>query len=272
METAAWRLLNTGLQDGATNMAIDEAILEAVAAGESPPTLRFYGWQPACVSLGYGQSWEAVDEAACQAKGWGLVRRATGGRAILHIDELTYSVCAPQEEPRVRGSILESYQRLSEALVAGLQLLGLKPARAKPDYGQLDTGGAACFDGPSNYEITAHGRKLIGSAQVRKKGIVLQHGTLPLYGDISRIIQALQLESEAARRTAKEQLQARAITLESCLGRRVSFHEAADAMRAGFAQTLHLTLNEDTLTPAEEECAAQLVAQKYGHDSWNKRR
>src|SRR5512147_2962821 len=109
----AWRLLNTDHLDGATNMAIDEAISRAVQANRVPPTLRFFGWQPACLSLGQAQPGGDVDLAACRAAGVDVVRRPTGGRAILHTDELTYSAIAPEREPRVAGTIVESYKRLS---------------------------------------------------------------------------------------------------------------------------------------------------------------
>ena len=115
---AEWRLLKTGARDGATNMAIDEAILDAVTAGQSPPTLRFFGWTPPCLSLGYSQPAGDVDRAACAQRGWAIVRRQTGGQAILHVDELTYSVCAPLDEPRVVGGIVESYGRLAAGLLA----------------------------------------------------------------------------------------------------------------------------------------------------------
>src|SRR5512136_318873 len=120
---ARWRLLNTGQADGAMNMAIDEAILRAVATELVPPTLRFYTWQPACLSLGQAQSFHDVNWEACAARGHHVVRRPTGGRAILHTDELTYSVTAPETEPRVAGGIVESYRRLSEGLLEGLRLM-----------------------------------------------------------------------------------------------------------------------------------------------------
>jgi lipoyl(octanoyl) transferase len=268
---ATWRLLDSGFQDGPTNMAVDEAILEAVASGDSPPTLRFYGWQPACLSLGLGQSWQAVDQAACRALGWDFVRRTTGGRAILHVDELTYSVCAPQDEPRVVGSIIESYRRLSLALLAGLRQMGLVPAQAEPAYAKLGEEGAACFDAPSNYEVTVDSRKLIGSAQVRKRGVVLQHGTLPLYGDITRISQALN-QDEAARLAMREQLRHRAITLADCLPEPISYDQAVAFMITGFQEALGLTLTSGQLTPPEQQRAAELRAEKYAHPSWTERR
>jgi lipoate-protein ligase A len=270
-EETIWRVLDNGWQDGATNMAIDEAILEAVAAGDSPPTLRFYGWDPACLSLGYAQAWEIADMGACARHGWDIVRRPTGGRAILHIDELTYSVCAPEDEPRVRGGVLESYQRLSDGLAAGLRAMGLDPARAKPAYQDRGGKGPACFDGPSNYEITIGQRKLIGSAQARKKGVVLQHGTLPLYGDITRIKDALAVDLPGERIAIGMRLQYRATTLAASLGRSVAYEEAVSYMRDGFARALNLDLQRGELTAEERERAMAIRAEKYANKGWTQR-
>ena len=149
-----------------------------------------------------------------RANGWGLVRRPTGGRAILHTDELTYSVIAPLNEERVYGSIIESYRRLSQALLEALHIIGL-PARADKDHTlpeNLKSGGPVCFEVPSNYEITFDGKKLIGSAQARRREGVLQHGSLPLTGDLARITTALVFPDEAARRAAGQRLLERAVT------------------------------------------------------------
>lgn len=270
-EPAIWRFVNTGHQDGATNMAIDEAIMEAVEAGESPPTFRVYGWKPACLSLGLGQTWDVADYERCAERGWDVVRRATGGRAILHIDELTYSVNAPEGEPRVQGGIRESYRRLSEALVAGLEILGLRPQRTKPYYKDHGPLGPACFDGPSDYEITHGQMKLLGSAQARKRGMVLQHGTLPLDGDITRIVDGLYYELPGQRMAARSRLRYRATTLQQSLGRNVSFEEAAMAFKQGFAGHLHLSFSDEPLSAAEVERARQIRAEKYAHESWTRR-
>jgi lipoate-protein ligase A len=263
--------LDTGWLDGATNMAIDEAILEAVAAGDSPPTLRFYGWEPGCLSLGYAQAWDVADVDGCAQHGWDIVRRPTGGRAILHIDELTYSVCAPEDEPRVRGGVLESYQRLSDGLAAGLRAMGLDPARAKPVYQDRGAKGPACFDGPSNYEITIGQRKLIGSAQARKKGVVLQHGTLPLYGDITRIKDGLAVDLPGQRMAIGMRLQYRATTLAASLGRSMSYEEAVSYMRRGIADALNLDLQTRELTAGEKERAAAIRAEKFANEGWTRR-
>jgi lipoate-protein ligase A len=271
--TSTWRLLITPPADGATNMAIDEALLYALADGRGRPTLRFYQWVPPCLSLGYNEPSADVDEAACARLGYTWVRRPTGGRAILHTDELTYSVTAAESEPRVAGSIVNSYRQLSAGLLAGLRALGADVFQAQTEKVVNPDQGAACFDTPSNYEITVDGRKLVGSAQVRRRGIVLQHGALPLTGDLTRIFNCLQLNGgEANRRYAKEAaLLAHACTLEEALGRVVSFEEAAQALAQGFASALSLHLEAAGLTDYEHELAERLRRDQYAGDAWNRR-
>jgi lipoate-protein ligase A len=263
-----WRLLNTGLCDGATNMAIDEAILMAVAAGMSPPTLRFYGWSPPCVSVGYAQRLgDEIDLDACRRLGYSWVRRPTGGRAILHIDELTYSVVAPLQEPRVAGDILTSYRRLSAGLIAGLSLLGCDAVQADPESSRHTPDlSAACFDVPSPYEVVAQGRKLVGSAQARRRRTVLQHGTLPLYGDVTRLCQVVAVQ-EPARAALQGTLRQRAVTLSEALGRPVFWSEAADALAQGFAQALNLTLVPQDLSD-EERAAMVPLGDKHRGEKW----
>jgi lipoate-protein ligase A len=262
---ATWRLLNTGFLDGATNMAVDEAILRGVAQGSSPPTLRFFGWQPACLSLGQAQPAQDVDFEACRTFDVDVVRRPTGGRAILHTDELTYSVTAREDEPRLQGGIVESYRRLSEGLLAGLNHLGLPASQAERPHSHDGDQGPVCFEVPSNYEIVFDGRKLIGSAQVRKGGAVLQHGSLPLVGDIARISDVLRSQPD------RERVRARAITVERAVGRAVTFEEAADALCRGFAEALMLDLQPGELTERERAWADEMRREKYGADSWTRR-
>jgi len=268
--TNPWRLLIHPPAHGAWNMAVDEAILESTGRGDSPPTLRLYAWTPACLSLGYAQNAADVDHAALAQAGWVLVRRPTGGRAVLHTDELTYSVIAPLKEPIVAGTILESYSRLSKALLAALELLGL-PARADKEYldpGQAKTNGPVCFEVPSNYEITVTGKKLIGSAQARRLGGVLQHGSLPLYGDLTRITRVLEYPDEAARQQAAERLLEHATTAEAVLGYPVEWESAAHAFVRAFQTTFNIELLPGELTPAEQQRTAELSAEKYANPAW----
>lgn len=269
MEKTTWRLLKHEPARGAWNMALDEAILEASAAGESLPTLRLYAWQPACLSLGHGQPLADVDMERLSNHGWDVVRRPTGGRAILHTDELTYAVIGPKDEPRLVGDILTSYKRISGALMAALAIIGL-PVQAQPQSPSLPNRSPdpVCFEVPSNYEITAGGKKLVGSAQARRAEGVLQHGTLPLHGDLSRITQALVYASETERRQAAEKLLARATTAESVLGRSVSWEEAAEAFVQAFSERLDLNLEIGEISEGEKQRAQQLVVEKYAHPDW----
>jgi lipoate-protein ligase A len=263
---AEWRMVSTAKHDGPTNMAIDEAILVAVSEGRSPPTIRFYGWRPPCVSIGYGQCMRGViDLGACVERGYDWVRRPTGGRAVLHIDELTYSVTAPQAEPRVRGDIVSSYRRLSRGLVAGLRYLGAKVHQAEGEEVE-GAGSAACFDVPSHYEVTALGRKLVGSAQMRKRGVVLQHGALPLRGDVGRLADVLALSEEECQ-ALRAKLRARAIALDEALGRLVSWEEAMEALAVGFGQALKLVLVRADLASHELAAATRLQAH-YSSEQW----
>ena len=252
-------------------MAIDEAILTAVAEGEAPCTLRFFAWEPPCLSIGYSQAADEVDITKCQRAEVDFVRRPTGGRAILHTDELTYSIVAPQDEPRVIGGVVESYRRLSAGLVKGLRLLGIDVAQAEAKHGQDADVSAACFDAPSAYEVTAAGKKLVGSAQVRRKGTVLQHGSLPLQGDITRICHYLVVPSEERREELRQELRARATSLELVLGRVVPFVRVVEALVKGFSEALNLCLEPGELSEHELALVQQFRREKYTAEAWNLR-
>lgn len=252
-------------------MAVDEAILESIGAGQSLPALRLYAWAPPCLSLGYAQAVADIDLDRLASYGWDLVRRPTGGRAILHADELTYSVIGPSCEPRLAGSVLESYQRLAQALLQALILLEA-PAQANPSSPPpASAKGPVCFEVPSNYEITVDGKKLIGSAQARRREGVLQHGSLPLGGDLRRITQALKYPAELMRLEAAERLLAHATTLEAALGKLISWESAAGAFTTAFQQALNLALEPTGLTDAELKRAGELVEQKYANPAWTNR-
>jgi lipoyl(octanoyl) transferase len=266
-----WRLLITASARGPWNMAVDEAILEHIGRGASLPTLRLYAWDPACLSLGHAQSFADVDRARLNERGWDVVRRATGGRAILHTDELTYSVTGSPEEPVLAGSVLESYNRLAQAMSLAVKKLGLPVEMKAVAQNNILRTNPVCFEVPSTYEITVDEKKLIGSAQARKKEGVLQHGSLPLTGDLTRICQALVFESESAREDASKRLLARATTLESALGRAVSWETAAQAFIQAFEAQLGLCFERGELSESESRRVDQLVKEKYAHPYWTER-
>jgi len=256
---------------GAWNMAVDESILEHIGHGDSLPTLRLYSWNPACLSLGHAQPFADVDAARLKARGWEVVRRATGGRAILHTDELTYSVIGSAEEPVLAGGVLESYNRLAQALLLAVKILGLPVEMKEGKANGNTTLNPVCFEVPSTYEITVDGKKLIGSAQARKKEGVLQHGSLPLTGDLTRICQALMFENESAREEASQRLLARATTVESALGGAVSWEAAAQSFIHAFESQLELCFERGELSESESRRAEELVKGKYDHPSWTER-
>lgn len=264
-----WRLFVEPPRDGPFNMAIDEAILEAVGRGQAPPTLRLYRWIRPCLSLGYAQPASDADRERLQARGWQIVRRMTGGRAILHTDELTYSVTLPIGHPLASGSIVESYRRLSKGLLAALERLGLAAGAEKRAQAINGSSKAPiCFEVPSDYEITANGKKLVGSAQVRKQNGLLQHGTLPLEGDVTRICDALRFEGDAARQSARERMRARATTFAESAGFPANWEQAAEAMIAAFAETFEITLAPETLSAVEINRAEKLCISRYAHENW----
>jgi len=253
-------------------MALDEAILASVSAGNAPPMLRLYAWTPPCLSLGYGQHAREADSTRLALRGWDMVRRPTGGRAILHADELTYSLALPIDDPLAQENLIESYRQISRALLIALDRLGAQAQADRPETDTTQPPNPICFETPSHYEITVEGCKLVGSAQVRRKQGILQHGTLPLTGDIARICDVLVYPDEAARSVAKADVHTRALTLEEALGVSVDWQTVAEAVAQGFADAFDLTLTLDALTPAEWDQAERLTAEVYANPDWTFRR
>lgn len=256
---------------GAWNMAVDCAIVDAVAAGEQPATLRLYGWAPFCLSLGYGQRLRDVDLQALHAHGWDLVRRPSGGKAILHGDELTYSLCLPLGHPWAAGDVVESYRRISIGLMRAMNGLGAK-VRAGQQGGARSQAGPVCFEIASHYEITVENRKLIGSAQLRRKGVLLQHGSLPLKGDVARICDVLELGTKPEREARKPKVRRSAIALNEALGREPSWDEVAQAIVQGFNQSLDEPLARGQLSVSEIARAKAYQSERFAKPVWTNKR
>lgn len=269
-----WRLIVDKHRRGPVNMAIDEAILLSVMEGRQPPTLRLYGWEPFCLSMGYGQRVREIDRQRLEDRGWDIVRRPTGGRAILHGDEVTYSISLPIDHPLAEGDVVESYRKISRGLMTALQHIGLSPRSERQDENYLREAkkGPVCFEVPSHYEITAGGLKLIGSAQVRRKEGILQHGSLPLYGDVGRITDALVYESDGERSAAADIVRQRATTLSSVLDRRVSWDSVAQAVARGFSETFDVDICDSALTDDERQRAEELLYDVYENPAWIEKR
>jgi lipoate-protein ligase A len=247
--------LDTGEHDGAWNMEFDLRRAEALDAGNAGPMLRVYHWRPWCISLGRHQADSEIDTARTTRDGIGVVRRPTGGRAILHAEELTYSIVMPSEG---RG-IMDVYRQISEALTAGLKLLvpEIDIAKTQPNFQKLyrEPGSIPCFSSSARYEIEFGGKKLVGSAQRRIGSAVLQHGSI-LIGDAHLGLADYLAVGEDVRTQLHEDMRRQTITLQEILQRPVSREEVRDAVRTGFegAWGLHFsTLPENDYIHSEDD-------------------
>ena len=258
-----WRLLVDEALPGAWNMAVDEAVVEAVDRGGSPPVLRVYRWSPPCLSLGFSQPYEAADAAFCATHGVDVVRRPTGGRAVLHHLELTYAVAAPLGRPPFGFDLQAAYQSICRALVAGLRRLGVPAAiSGRPEGGLIKpTRAVPCFIGPAAGEVVAEGRKLVGSAMRRVGDSILQHGSLLEGWDGRLQAGSLGLEDDAALRPA-------VVTLADLLGGPPAPALLTDALVRGFEETFGVRLRSSALSGEERRRAERLAAGRYGHRRW----
>jgi lipoate-protein ligase A len=244
-------------------MALDDALLAGVGAGSSPPTIRVFGWSPPTVSLGHSQrAADELDLAACRRAGVGVVNRPTGGRAVFHAGELTYSVAAPAGTEPLGRTVLDSYCAIGRALVAGLATLGVEAVLDEKgtDPG-LRRGGPSppCFVSSGRFEVVVGGRKLIGSAQRRAGRALLQHGSLLMdrrHADLAGFLAGL---SDRERDELRASLESRTASLESVLGRAVAFDDVARAVRRGFEMEWGADLSDGCVTRAEVEGAEALA-------------
>ena len=239
----AWRLLDSGWATGARQMAVDDALLTLCGRGHSAPTLRLFGFRPACLSLGRFQTADQIP----RSPGLDLVRRPTGGGAVFHRGDVCYSIILPLSHPLAAGSIGQSYQRLARGLTAALEALGLPPlavaAASRPSQRSR-----WCFETIALSELALAGRKLVGSAQARRDGALLQQGSIRLAPE----------PDEAAG----------AISLQEALGRPVGWDELAEALAVGFARAWGIEIRPGELSPREEELARRLECERYADPGW----
>jgi lipoate-protein ligase A len=236
-------------------MGLDEALLEAVAAGSGPesrcPVLRFYGWSPPAVSVGYFQGLtEEVDLDACKRFGFDVVRRISGGGAVLHRSELTYSIIMKLDHPLAGKTPDESYRILCEGLVGGLALLGIE----------------GVFSGIN--DILAGGKKISGNAQTRRRGCLLQHGTILLDNDVDVMFDVLKVPAEKIKGKLINEVKERVCSLHALLGRVLLFEEAVTAFARGFEERLDLVYEKGEVLTAEEKRARELGETKFSAKEW----
>jgi len=277
-----WRLIKDNYHTGFMNMAIDEAIMIAHREGLVPPTIRFYQWSPPAVSLGYFQDLQKeIDVDVCQDMGIDIVRRPTGGKAVLHDKELTYSFIIKENHPLVNDSILETYKKISGGIIRGLSYLGiiaeLVPLREKlkssssgneikSKIPHLDIK-SICFSVPSQYEVQVEGKKIVGSAQVRKREIVLQHGSLLIKLEKDKLFSVFNFPSSQIRERLKTRF--KATSLEEILKRKINFSELSEILPRGFEDEFGVKLTKGKLTEQEEKISKELLENKYSTYEWN---
>ena len=250
-------------------MALDESLLHSVASGNSLPVLRFYRWQPATVTLGYAQSvFKDVDLDVCRQAGLDVVRRSTGGRAVLHDHEVTYSVIAPLNTDLFGHSVLDCYRVISEILQNTLIQLGF-PAQlvpGKPQGGSQNAIKSVCFSTPSQYELLVDGRKVAGSAQKRYGQAFLQHGSIPIEMDLELLSNVLKIND-----TSVDSL-SNVGWLNQWSDKPISITDVEKSLADEFSRHLHVDWEISEPTSKELLAAKQMSAEKFNHPDWNLKR
>ncbi len=273
-----WNFINSGKCSPAYNMALDEALLEWHSEGKIKPTIRFYGWNPATLSIGYFQKVDKeINLNAVNQYELGFVRRPTGGRGVLHEDELTYSVIVTEDHPMMPKGVTESYRVISEGVLEGFKQLDLDAYFAVPKTKEETETlkrprSAVCFDAPSWYELVVEGRKVAGSAQTRQKNVILQHGSIILDIDENKLFDLFKFPNERVRERLLKGFSQKAVAINEISKSTVTIEGAELAFKKGFEVGLNVNLQPYTLTDEEIAYVQEIVEKRYANDEWNFRR
>ncbi|MDU5974188.1 MAG: biotin/lipoate A/B protein ligase family protein [Staphylococcus epidermidis] len=271
--TEIWNFINTGSKNPYYNMAMDEALLNFVSRGEIDPVIRFYTWNPATLSIGYFQRLQKeIDIDKVKEKGYGLVRRQTGGRGVLHDKELTYSVIVPESHPNMPSTVTEAYKIISQGLLEGFKNLGFETyfaiPRSKEERDKLkQPRSSVCFDAPSWYELVVEGRKIAGSAQTRQKGVILQHGSILQDIDIDDLFDMFKFKNERLKAKMKENFVQKAEAINDISNQHITLNEMENAFEAGFKKGLNIDFKPLELTKKQLE-EVQELEDKYRSEAW----
>lgn len=270
-----WYFINSGPCTPSFNMALDEALLDWHSNGEIPPIIRFYEWNPATLSIGYfQQAIRDINIEEVKRQQLGFVRRPTGGRAVLHDKELTYSIIVTESYPNMPQTVTEAYRVLSEGLLLGFQNLGLDAYFSVPDTEEKRADlkqpkSAVCFDAPSWYELVVEGKKVAGSAQTRQKGVILQHGAILLDLDEEKLLSVFNFSSETIREKMRKKLPEKAVAINRLSSTPFTIDQCVEAFKEGFEKALQIELIPYELTTDQLLYVQQLEKTKYANDSWN---
>lgn len=254
-------------------MAVDEMLFRRCQESQSfPPTLRIYDWSEPAFSIGYFQDiYQTLNVEKTQQEGLKVVRRMTGGRAVLHHSELTYSVVAnSSRNPELGSSLAETYRQLSLALARSLRLLGIRAEYKKGKVSQVPARSFyayPCFSSVSSFELTAKGKKLAGSAQRRTKGYFIQQGSLPRENGDLDINDYLVIPQKD--KPNKHSWDEKSTTLSAVAGRKIELPEVKDCVSRGFEEFFGIKFMEERLSRPELMLAFKLEAEKYSQPNWN---
>ena len=269
-----FRLFIDGTSTGAVNMARDEALLRSVIDAKSSPCIRLYQWDPPALSIGYLQRIrDEVDLEMCINYGFDYVRRLTGGKAVLHDDELTYSIAIPANHEKMDGrGVIASYRSISRALVRALSLSGITCTMAPRIMSrQRRELSAVCFDTSSTYEVMFQGKKIIGSAQTRDKGVILQHGSVPIDWNLQRMFDVMGVPSDQ-KDLYETFFDKKATNITKAIGHRIEFEDLVPCFIRGFEDTFGVELIPSDYTRGETIETNRLIEDRYGHENWNRSR
>lgn len=269
-----WRFIDFDYHTPGYNMALDEALLEWHSKGLIPPTIRFYGWNPATLSLGYFQRVkEEINLDKVKEYQLGLVRRMTGGRAVLHDKELTYSVIVSEEHPLMPKTVSEAYRVISQGLLEGFKELGLDAYFAIPQTEEeraklKNPRSAICFDAPSWYELVVEGKKIAGSAQTRQRGVILQHGSILIDLDEDKLFDLFLYQNDRIKERLQKSFTNKAVTINSIAKDKVDIEIARNAFKRGFEKGLNIELEPYKLSEAENKYVEELARERYENQAW----
>ena len=263
-----WRLIIDGPSKGNFNMAADEALLDSFIQKNSLPTLRIYSWEPMCLSLGYFQNINSRNIEKLKENNIDLVRRPTGGRGVLHTDEITYSIIIDEEYPGISKNVTTSYKQLIKGIKFGLEYLGLTPLLMPlPQKSEKKAkNSSVCFDSPSWYELLIEGKKVVGSAQMRRKGAILQHGSIKLKFDpglVSSIFGTNKKQREYLKNAATG-----IFDLDPTLKK----EDCVNAILKGFEKAFEIQLVREGYNAFEKARTKELSKNKYSLNEWNFKR
>ncbi|SIS47068.1 lipoate--protein ligase family protein [Salimicrobium flavidum] len=255
------------------NMALDEALMKWHREQKIPPVLRFYTWQPAGLSLGQFQKTKGrINTDGASRHRAEIVRRPTGGRAVLHDEELTYSIIVSEAHPMIPATVKDAYLILSKGLLNGFRNLGIETDYAIPEYGRTDNQSSVCFEEPSWYELTVNDKKIAGSAQVRQGGVLLQHGSIPIQTDEEKLFDMFLYPNEQVKKRSQQSFKNKAASIADITGEHPGLTQVRDAFLEGFHEGIGVNFESCSLSPHEWEEVRVLAETKYLTDEWNFKR